>query len=243
MIDIFEKIYSSSKEEYFKRLEQLLHKNKKKFIITANPETIMTSEFDNDVKKMLLDEKNDVIPDGIAIVKASNMLGINIKERITGIDVSNELLKLGNNLKKSIYFFGAKEEVINDLVKMVNQKYPNIKIAGAKNGYIEDKEEIFKDIIKTKPDIIMVALGIPHQEKIIYKHLDKFKKGIFIGVGGSFDVLSGHKKRAPKIFIKLNLEWLYRIIKEPTRLKRFWNNNVKFLFKIRKLKYKGDKNE
>ena len=203
----------------------------------------MTSEFDNDVKKMLLDEKNDVIPDGIAIVKASNMLGINIKERITGIDVSNELLKLGNNLKKSIYFFGAKEEVINDLVKMVNQKYPNIKIAGAKNGYIEDKEEIFKDIIKTKPDIIMVALGIPHQEKIIYKHLDKFKKGIFIGVGGSFDVLSGHKKRAPKIFIKLNLEWLYRIIKEPTRLKRFWNNNVKFLFKIRKLKYKGDKNE
>lgn len=240
MRNIFEKIYSGSKEEYFKRIEQLLKEKKKKFIITANPETIMTSEFDNDVRKMLLDENNDIIPDGIAIVKASNILDIKLKERITGIDVASELLKLGNNLKKSIYFFGAKEEVINDLVKIVSNQYPNIKIAGAKNGYIEDKDEVFKDIIKTKPDIIMVALGIPHQEKIIYKHLDKFKKGIFIGVGGSFDVLSGHKKRAPKIFIKLNLEWLYRIIKEPKRLKRFWNNNVKFLFKMRKIKRKGD---
>ena len=240
MRNIFEKIYSGSKEEYFKRIEQLLKEKKKKYIITANPETIMTSEFDNDVRKMLLDENNDIIPDGIAIVKASNILDIKLKERITGIDVASELLKLGNNLKKSIYFFGAKEEVINDLVKIVSNQYPNIKIAGAKNGYIEDKDEVFKDIIKTKPDIIMVALGIPHQEKIIYKHLDKFKKGIFIGVGGSFDVLSGHKKRAPKIFIKLNLEWLYRIIKEPKRLKRFWNNNVKFLFKMRKIKRKGD---
>ena len=88
--------------------------------------------------------------------------------------------------------------------------------------------------LKQKPDIILVAWGIPAQEKLIYKHLDKFDKGIFVGVGGSFDVISGHKKRAPKIFIKLNLEWLYRIIKEPKRLKRFYDSNVKFLFKVRR---------
>ena len=91
-----------------------------------------------------------------------------------------------------------------------------------------------EEVIKLKPDICMVALGIPLQEKIIYKYFDKFKKGIFIGVGGSFDVLSGFKKRAPKIFIKLNLEWLYRIIKEPKRINRFINNNIKFMFKIKK---------
>ena len=97
---------------------------------------------------------------------------------------------------------------------------------------------VFKEIIKLKPDVVMVALGIPNQEKLIYKHLKEFKKGIFIGVGGSFDVISGSKKRAPKLFVKLNIEWLYRICKEPSRLKRFWNNNVKFIFKIQKMKKK-----
>ena len=91
-----------------------------------------------------------------------------------------------------------------------------------------------KDIVKKKPDICMVALGIPYQEKLISKYFDKVNKGIYIGVGGSFDVMSGTKKRAPKIFIKLNLEWLYRIMTEPKRLKRFWNSNVKFMFKIKK---------
>ena len=85
----------------------------------------------------------------------------------------------------------------------------------------------------------MVALGVPSQEKLIYKHLDEFKKGIFIGVGGSFDVLSGTKKRAPKLFIKTNTEWLYRIICEPKRLKRFWNNNVKFIIKVKNLNIKN----
>ena len=74
------------------------------------------------------------------------------------------------------------------------------------------------------------------QEELIYKHLNKFNKGIFVGVGGSFDVISGCKKRAPKIFIKMNLEWLYRIIKEPSRFKRFYNNNIKFIFNIKKYK-------
>ena len=82
----------------------------------------------------------------------------------------------------------------------------------------------------------MVAMGIPKQEKLIYKHLSKFKHGVFIGVGGSFDVISTVKKRAPKLFIKLNLEWLYRIICEPKRLKRFYNNNVKFILNIKKYK-------
>ena len=89
-----------------------------------------------------------------------------------------------------------------------------------------------KKIIKLKPDICLVALGIPEQEKLILKYYDKAEKGIFMGVGGSFDVLSGCKKRAPRISIKLNLEWLYRIIKEPKRLKRFYQYNLKYLFYV-----------
>ena len=122
------------------------------------------------------------------------------------------------------------------MVNKIKIEYPNINILGYSDGYVKDRDKVFKKIIKLKPDVCLVALGIPHQEKLIYKYLDKFEKGIFVGVGGSFDVLSGSKKRAPKVFIKLNLEWFYRIICEPKRLKRFWNNNVKFIFSVRKEK-------
>ncbi len=109
---------------------------------------------------------------------------------------------------------------------------------GYRNGYVVNKDYVFRDILRKEPDIILVALGMPLQEKIIYRNIKKFRKGIFVGVGGSFDILSGCKKRAPKIFIKLNLEWLYRIIKEPKRIKRFYKNNIRFIFKIIKLKIK-----
>lgn len=177
-----------------------------------------------------------MVPDGIGIVKAARMINYDVKERITGIDIANELLKLGNKQKKSIYLFGAKQEVIDSMEKVLKESYPNLNLVGMSNGYEKDKDKIFEKIVKTKPDIVLVALGIPLQEKLIYKHLDKFDKGIFVGVGGSFDVISGHKKRAPKIFIKLNLEWLYRILKEPKRLKRFYDSNVKFIFKVRRQK-------
>ena len=161
-----------------------------------------------------------------------------MKERIPGVDIAVKLLEYSNELKKKVYLFGAKQEIIDKMKEVIDSKYPNVELVGSSNGYVQNKEEVFKEIIKLKPDVVMVALGIPNQEKLIYKHLKEFKKGIFIGVGGSFDVISGSKKRAPKLFVKLNIEWLYRICKEPSRLKRFWNNNVKFIFKIQKMKKK-----
>ena len=126
--------------------------------------------------------------------------------------------------------YGNKEK----MEEKVKQKYPNIRLLGTTNGYVEDKQKVFEEIKKLSPDVVLVALGTPQQERIIYQNLEGFKKGIFIGVGGSFDVISGSKKRAPKIFIKLNLEWLYRIAGSPKRWKRFYNGNIKFVFKIRK---------
>ena len=117
-------------------------------------------------------------------------------------------------------------------------EYPNLRILGYTDGYVQDKDAVFDEIVQLKPDAVLVALGIPAQEILIHKHYDRFEKGIFVGVGGSFDVLSGTKKRAPEIFIKLNLEWLYRIAKEPKRFKRFYDSNVKFIGKIRKMRKK-----
>ena len=227
----FEQLYNKSSNDFNKVLEKKLKDNKKTFIVTANPETFMKAKNDEEIHKMLTDKEVIKVPDGIAIVKVANFLGYNIKERIAGIDVATKLLEFGDKQKKSIYIFGAKEEVINSMNEKLSIEYPNLKVVGSQHGYVKDRDKVFKDIIKNKPDIVLVALGIPAQEKLIYKHLDKFDKGIFVGVGGSFDVLSGSKKRAPKIFIKLNLEWLYRITCEPKRLKRFYDSNIKFLFK------------
>lgn len=236
MKEYLKQVYDKSEKEYFKLLIKWLKNNEKKFIITANPETLTMAETDKEISKMLLDENNSVVPDGIAIVKACKMLNVPVTERIAGVDIADYLLKIANEQKKSLYLFGAKKEVVESLVNKINTDYPNINILGYSDGYVKDRDKVFKEIIKLKPDVCLVALGIPHQEKLIYKYLDKFDKGIFVGVGGSFDVLSGSKKRAPKFFIKTNTEWLYRIMCEPKRLKRFWNNNVKFMFKIRKLR-------
>lgn len=236
MKEILEKMYKNSFESFCNVMISTLNKKQKMFIITANPETLMLSKRDIELNTMLHDNNSIIVPDGIGIVKAAKIKGINIQERITGIDIVQFLFEYANKEKLKVYLFGSKQEVIEKMKKVINKKYKNVDLVGATNGYIENKDEEFKKIKKSKPDIVMVALGIPAQEKLIYKHLNDFKKGIFIGVGGSFDVISGTKKRAPKLFIDLNLEWFYRIICEPTRIKRFWNNNIRFLFEIKKEK-------
>lgn len=233
MKEYLKKLYTKDKNTYFKLLSNDLKNKHKRFIITVNPETLMLSENDKELKK-ILDGNYSFVPDGIAVVKAARKVGTNVAERITGIDIAEYLLKLANENKYSIYLFGAKAEVIEKLVNRIKVEYPNINILGYSNGYVKDRDKIMKDIIKKTPDICMVALGIPYQEKLIAQYFNKVNKGIYIGVGGSFDVISGTKKRAPRIFIKLNLEWLYRIITEPSRLKRFWNNNIKFMFKVKR---------
>lgn len=243
MHNYFEKIYKKSSDEFFDIVKYNLKNEKKTFIVTANPETFSYGK-EKEFDKLLLDDITTIVPDGIGIVKAAKMLDYDIKERIPGIDIANKLLDYSNELGKKVYLFGSKQEVIDKMNEVIKEKYPNLILVGSTNGYVKDKDKVFNEMKKLKPDVIMVALGIPNQEKLIYKHIKDFDKGIFIGVGGSFDVISGMKKRAPKLFIKLNIEWLYRICKEPSRLKRFWDNNIKFIIKIKKIgKQGGNKND
>ncbi len=236
MLSYFAKLYSKTKEEFYQDVAKNLKEEKRMFIVTANPETFNHGIEDSDFNDLLLNENTTLIPDGIGIVKSAQMLKYPVKERITGVDLASKLLELGSSHHLKIALLGAQEEVLNSLIKVINNNYPNLKIIKYENGYTKDKDKFFTALKSLEPDICLVALGIPAQEKLIYKHLNKFKKGIFVGVGGSFDVLSGTKKRAPKLFQKLNIEWLYRLIKEPKRIKRFYQNNIKFIFKVRKLK-------
>ncbi len=244
MLKFFDKLYNRSAKDFYEILKNNLEKETKTFIVTANPETFTIGQNNSDFSKLLLDKNTILVPDGIGIVKSAQMLDYNVTERITGIDLASELLKICHANHYKLALLGASNEVLIKLEHVINTEYKNIEIVASNNGYIsdEEKDKFFENLAKKEVDVCLVALGIPKQEQLIYKHLNKFNKGIFMGVGGSFDVLSGTKKRAPKLFQKLNIEWLYRILKEPKRLKRFYDNNVKFLFKIKKIK-KKQKNE
>lgn len=236
MKEYFEKLFVDGQEAFEQVLTNNLRNEVKTFVVTANPETMMIGQ-DNEVfDSVLKDKDTHIVPDGIGVVKAAEFLGYKVKGRVTGVEISQFLIEEADREGKTIFLFGAKEEVVSTLVRKIEEQYPGIVIAGYANGYEKDKDKIFNSILEKAPDIVLVALGIPQQEILIYKHLEKFKKGIFIGVGGSFDVLSGTKKRAPEFFIKLNLEWLYRIASEPKRLGRFFKSNIRFIGKIVKMK-------
>ena len=236
MRQYFEKLYKGSMADYLLMLKEKLEKEEKTFVVTANPEAFMFGEQDPEMDAILMDDAVSTVADGIGIVRGAAMIDIKVEERIPGVDIAEQLMIYGNELGKSIFLLGSKQEVIDAMCKVMAEKYPNLKVAGAINGYVPDKDAAFEEIKAAAPDIVLVALGIPAQEKLIYKHLKDFNKGIFVGVGGSLDVLSGTKERAPQFFIKHNLEWAYRIMKEPKRLKRFYNSHVKFIFKLRKEK-------
>lgn len=238
----FEKIYRDGFEQFVNVLETQMDNEEKTFVITANPETLMIGADTPLFDEILKSDKTIIVPDGIGVVKAAHMLDIPVKERVTGVEIVQKLFELLNEKGRSLYLLGAKQEVLQKLVERIEIEYSNIKLLGYQDGYIKNKDVVFEQMAELEPDVVLVALGIPAQEQLIYKHYDKFDKGIFVGVGGSFDVLSGTKKRAPQIFIKLNLEWLYRITKEPKRIKRFYVSNVKFISKIQRMKRQTNEN-
>ncbi len=234
MREMIKRIYNDSYSNYLLYLNDVIATNRKLFIVTANSEILMMSENNPEIKEILSQQDISIVPDGIAVVKAGKILGYHIQERITGIDLSWELLKKADQNKMKLFLFGGSKKTIDDCQKVIARNYPNIILLGAIDGYVADKDKVFEDILRLQPDICLIGMGVPMQEKLIYKHIDKFSKGIFIGVGGSLDVISGNKKRAPKIFINLNLEWLYRLVSEPSRIKRFYNNNIKFINSVYK---------
>lgn len=232
----FEKLFKDDRQAFFSLAEKNLVNEKRTFIVTANPEIFMQAKEDESLSSLLLDSETTMIADGIGIVKGAEMLGISVCEKIPGVELAEFMLSACNKHKKRVFLLGAKKEVLNTLCLKIAEKYPSLILVGSCDGYVPDKDEVFEEIRLLKPDLILVALGVPAQEQLIYRHYKDFEKGIFIGVGGSFDVLSGMKARAPKLFLRLNLEWLYRIIREPARLKRFYKNNIKFIFCVKKLK-------
>lgn len=210
----------SQRDFVHKEIIPSMLENKKRFIVTANPEIVMAARKDKVYKQILL-EADYIVPDGIGIILAAKNKGNPLQERITGYDLMVDFLELANEKRATCFFLGGTAEVNLKTIKEVKKKYPHIQIAGSHHGYFELQDgQVLQVVKESDPDFVFVALGFPKQETWIYSNLSYFEKGIFIGVGGSFDVFSGEVKRAPNIWIKLHLEWLYRLIMQPFRWRR-----------------------
>lgn len=213
-----------------------------KIIFTPNPEFILNALQDDEFMKIL--NSSDLnIPDGIGVIIASKILNSPLKQRVAGYDLVQNLFNSMRLKNKTVFFLGASDDVILKAKQNMEKKYRGLKVVGIHNGYFDNSLDniIIEQINSLSPDLLLVGLGSPKQEKWIFQNKDKLKTKLIIGVGGSFDVMSGNIKRAPEIFIKLNLEWFYRLLVQPSRFYRIIKLPL-FLFYVLKYKLKGDKN-
>ncbi len=192
-----------------------------RLVCTPNPEIVMNA-VENKSFMELLNRADMVVADGVGVVWASKYFGKQFEERVSGYDLVQSVFEKMKDTEYTAYFFGGAEGVAKKAKDEMEKKYPGLKIVGENNGYFDEEKEklILKDIMEKKPDFLLVGLGSPKQEKWIYTHRKMLKGSVCIGIGGCFDVMAGNLKRAPKIFIKLKIEWLYRLISQPTRFKR-----------------------
>ncbi|RKN86866.1 WecB/TagA/CpsF family glycosyltransferase [Paenibacillus ginsengarvi] len=190
-------------------------------VVTANPEIVMSASKDEQLMR-ILNEAGIITIDGIGIVLAAKWKGEPVSGRVTGYDMLLKLLEQGNRERWSFYFFGTDEETNRKAVETIAARYPDLKIAGRHNGFFKPDEEaaIVEEIRSTSPDFLIVAMGAPHAERWIYRNKPKLNAKIAMGVGGSLDIIGGKVKRAPTFWIKLNLEWLYRLLSNPSRWRR-----------------------
>lgn len=199
-------------------------------IVTINPEMIeyglKNSDFAN-----ILNNADLVIPDGVGVKLGLKLKGINV-QRIAGIEFSHRLLEEAANNKIYVGFIGARPHIMVRAVQNIQEEFEKLKIVYAQNGYFQDREKVLSELKSKKPELVLVALGSPRQEEFIQDARKLLPHAVMIGVGGSFDVWSGEVQRAPVIYQKLGLEWLYRTVKEPQRFKRIFPALPKFMLKV-----------
>ena len=208
-----------TRENAIELCKNLIDEHRAAYIATPNPEIVMAAWENGELMDALADA-DLVIPDGIGVVKAAKILGTPLKERLPGIEIGEAILRYLAESGKSAFLLGAKPGVAELAAEQIKKKYPGINICGTNDGYFKEDAPVVAKINAARPDFLMVCLGAPKQEIWMSRNAPMLDVGLMAGLGGSLDVFAGTVERAPKVWQELNLEWLYRCIKEPWRFKR-----------------------
>lgn len=217
-------------EEAIIKAKNFIDGDKVSQVVTINPEMFQTAEKDAYFAD-ILKQSELVIADGIGIKIALKLCGKNVP-RIPGIDFSKRLLIEAAQLNIPVAIIGAKDFIVKKAVENLQNEIQGLNIVYYRDGYFNDNQSVYNELKAKAPKLILVALGSPKQEQFIYEAKNILNPALMIGIGGSLDVWSGEIKRAPKIFQKLGLEWLYRTIMQPSRFKRIFPTLPLFLIKV-----------
>ena len=227
-----------SLQEVLEKINHFLTDKNKHYIVTPNPEFLVVAQKDKNFKE-ILNYADIACADGIGLIKAAKRLNKRL-QRVTGVDLVWAIAELAAGNNWPIYFLGAKELIAAKTAEVLQQEFPNLKVAGAESGgEVIDSRSTDQDLLNrindAKPKIIFIAFGQVKQEKWIFYHLDELLSvKLAIGVGGAFNYISGNAWRAPAILRRLGLEWLFRLILEPSRWPRILNAVVVFPYLILK---------
>ncbi len=215
------RIHAVTMKEALAFAEKRIMEGKPSMIATANAEMIMQAQEDKELGR-ILNRADLVVPDGAGVLWAGETLGTPFPERVTGADLSVELLKIASKEGWPVYFLGGAPGVAKKAADRFQKSHGEIRLVGCHDGYFDEEEEkrIIKDIRKSGAKLLLVGLGVPKQEKWLYRHKDELGPVLAMGIGGVFDVMSGNLKRAPLWMQKNRLEWAYRLYLQPSRIGR-----------------------
>jgi N-acetylglucosaminyldiphosphoundecaprenol N-acetyl-beta-D-mannosaminyltransferase len=225
-----------NQEEALEAIDRLLRRDGQHHAAVVNAAKVVLANRDPELRQILL-AADVVTADGMSVVWASKLLGCPLRERVTGIDLFERLIARAAERGLSVYFLGARRESVRQMVEILSRRYPNLRVAGYRDGYFDWAESaaIAEAIRQSGAEILFVALGSPAQEKWIAANLARTGAKLAMGVGGSFDHMSGLARRAPKWMQRAGFEWFYRLLREPRRLwRRYLIGNIAFAWLIAK---------
>lgn len=206
-------------EEALERGAQLMAEPGFHYVVTPNPEFVLAAEKDPQFRSVL-NGADLVIPDGIGVIFSAKLLGTPLKSRVPGIEFSAGMLAHMDKVGGRVFLLGAKPGVAEQAAVNITKAYPNLIICGTHDGYFKEDEPVVQAVKESNADLLFVCLGAPRQETFMAQHGSELGVKLAMGLGGSLDVYAGVVERAPERWQKLNLEWAYRLIKEPKRIGR-----------------------
>ena len=200
------------------------------YVVTPNPEIVMICRDDPDAMAAV-NASALTIPDGIGVIYGAKILKTPLKEKVPGCDFALRLMEEMNGSQRSVFLLGGRPGVAEKAEENLRERFPALRFVGTNDGYFKDDAPIVEKVNAASPDLLLVCLGAPKQEKWMHAHAHELNVGLMIGAGGSMDVFAGTVERAPEAWCRAGLEWLYRLLKEPQRIGRMMSI-PKFMLKV-----------
>ncbi len=223
--------------EALQRGREILSGTETAYCVTPNAEMAYEAMHDPEFCRVL-NEASLVLPDGAGVILGAKLVRTPLKEKVAGIDFAQNMLPVFAETGSRLYLLGSKPGIAELAAEKMRQKQPDLCICGLRDGYFQDEAEVVRAINEAKADAVYVCLGSPKQERFMHDHRGELNAKLLVGLGGTLDGIAGTVKRAPRWMICLQLEWLYRLIKEPKRFKRMLRL-PKYIFAAFKTRMKG----